>query len=131
LHLITTAEILGSPAESFSDLISVHLKRIAPTVSYAMAQDNNHGTSEAAALFIGGNYVGDKKLETLGRTLLENRVSRLVGDDGSFAQYSVNYHRLFLDALSLSEWWRAKNNLPEFSNRPPISGPMTARKSCN
>ena len=117
LHLITAAEILGSPANSFSDLLSAHLKRIAPTVSYAMAQDNNHGTSEAAALFIGGNYVGDKKLENLGRTLLENRVSRLVGDDGSFAQYSVNYHRLFLDALSLSEWWRAKNNLLQFSNR--------------
>lgn len=115
LHLIVAAEILGSPAQSFTDLIKVHLKRIAPTISYAMAQDNNHGTSEAAALFMGGNYVGDKTCEALGRKLLENRIARLIGDDGSFAQYSVNYHRLMLDTLSLAENWRAKKNLPPFS----------------
>ena len=115
MHLIVAADILGSEAQGFSDLIHIHLKRIAPTVSYAMAQDNNHGTSEAAALFIGGNYIGNKKFEKLGRKLLENRVKRLVQNDGSFAQYSVNYHRLMLDALSLSEWWRTKNNLASFS----------------
>ena len=115
LHLIVAAKILGSGALALKDLVQIHLKRIAPTVSYAMAQDNNHGTSEAAALFIGGHYIGDKRFENLGRKLLENRVNRLVGEDGSFAQYSVNYHRLFLDALSVSEWWRTKNNLAPFS----------------
>jgi hypothetical protein len=115
LHLIVAEHILGSAPPAFLDLIKLHLKRIAPTVSYATAQDNNHGTSEAAALFIGGNFIGDKKLEEMGRKLLENRIARLVGDDGSFAQYSVVYHRLMLDALSLSEWWRATHDLPQFS----------------
>ncbi len=116
MHLIVASEILGSATPAFKDLIKVHLKRIAPTVSYAMAQDNNHGTSEAAALFIGGHYTADKEYQALGRKLLENRASRLIGDDGSFAQYSVNYHRLMLDALSLAQWWRAKQNLAPFSD---------------
>ncbi len=130
LHLIVAGEILapeskGARTQGFIDLIHLHLKRIAPTVSYATAQDNNHGTSEAAALFIGGSYLATHgegaqkndgaKWGALGRKLLENRVAKLVADDGSFAQYSVNYHRLMLDALSLAEWWRAKNSLPVFS----------------
>jgi len=115
LHLIIAEHILGSATPAFSDLIKLHLKRIAPTVSYATAQDNNHGTSEATALFIGGHFIGDKKMENMGRKLLENRVARLVGDDGSFAQYSVVYHRVMLDALSLSEWWRQTHSLPSFS----------------
>ena len=130
LHLIVAGEIISpesktAQTQGFTDLIHVHLKRIAPTVSYATAQDNNHGTSEAAALFVGGSYLSTHsdgaqkndgaKWNALGRELLENRVSKLVADDGSFAQYSVNYHRLMLDALSLAEWWRVKNALPVFS----------------
>ena len=34
-----------------------HLQRIAATERYAQAQDNNHWTSEAAALFIGGSWL--------------------------------------------------------------------------
>ena len=39
------------------ELVYIHLKRIESTISYAIAQDNNHGTSEAAALFIGGSWL--------------------------------------------------------------------------
>ena len=115
LHLIVAQYILGKATPAFRTLIKLHMARIAPTVSYATAQNNNHGTSEAAALFIGGNFIGDKKIENMGRELLENRVAHLVGEDGSFAQYSVVYHRIMLDALSLSEWWRARHGLPKFS----------------
>ena len=45
---------VSRPEPGLPALLAVHLKRIAPTLHYAMAQDNNHGTSEAAALFIGG-----------------------------------------------------------------------------
>ena len=38
-------------------MITLHLVRIAATLPYAIAQDNNHGTSEAAALFIGGAWL--------------------------------------------------------------------------
>jgi hypothetical protein len=37
--------------------------------------------------------------------------------DGSFSQYSVNYHRLMLDTYSLVEHWRRGLELPAFSPR--------------
>ena len=37
---------------------------------------------------------------------LEKSVKRLIMNDGSFSQYSTNYHRLLIDTLSLVELWR-------------------------
>ncbi|OLC69683.1 MAG: heparinase [Gemmatimonadetes bacterium 13_1_40CM_4_69_8] len=130
MHLAVAAFVLSqtrSPLPGLIDLLTVHLRRIAPTLGYAIGQDNNHGTSEAAALFVGGSW-----LETLGRpeagpwhqlgrALLEDRVGRLIAADGSFSQHSVNYHRLVLDTLSLVELWRRHLRLP------PFSGSMMAR----
>ena len=125
IHLAVAALILGqetiAPAPLRS-LIELHLNRIAPTVGYAVGQDNNHGTSEAAALFIGGSILarhGGRKARDwseMGRALLAERVARLVDSDGSFSQYSVNYHRLLLDTLNLVEVWRRANGLEVFDN---------------
>jgi hypothetical protein len=104
-------------------LIRTHLLRIAPTIQYAIAQDNNHGTSEAAALFIGGSWLaslGDRdgdKWQCVGRKWLENRAARLIANDGSFSQHSVVYHRVMLDTYSMAEYWRRKMQLPPFSQR--------------
>jgi hypothetical protein len=122
MHLAMTALILKqqqTPSENLRELILLHLQRIKPTTSYAIAQCNNHGTSEAAALFIGGILVGGKKGEKfscLGRKLLESQVKRLVGEDGSFSQYSLNYHRVFLDTMCMVEIWRQKKGEKEFSS---------------
>jgi len=124
MHLAVAAIMLAQahePEPGLLEMLRVHLRRIAPTVSYAMAQDNNHGTSEAAGLFIGGSWLalsGDAEGERwawLGRRWLEERVRRLVGREGSFSQHSLNYHRLMLDTLSLAEVWRRKLGLPAFS----------------
>ena len=125
MHLAIASLILGNSSSdatsSLQTLISLHLERIAPTLQYAIAQDNNHGTSEAAALFIGGSWLmtlGNKKgarWQKVGRDLLENRIEKLIGAQGSFSQYSVNYHRVLLDTISMVEVWRLKNNLPSFS----------------
>ena len=40
----------AKPEQGMIDFISTHLQRIEPTISYALAQQNNHGTSEAALL---------------------------------------------------------------------------------
>src|SRR5690606_27121418 len=127
MHLISALiglEQLESPSQNVLALIEIHLKRIAPTIDYAIAQDNNHGTSEAAALFIGGsllNSVNQTKLystwQSLGRKWLENRASKLIMQDGGFSQYSVNYHRVMLDSYCLAEIIRQKLNLPKFSQR--------------
>ncbi|MGL4497177.1 MAG: heparinase II/III family protein [Beijerinckiaceae bacterium] len=125
LHLAMAAHILGEarkPAPALAALIRLHLRRIAPTIHYALAQDNNHGTSEAAALWLGGHWLAaiDRDAESRrwaaqGQRWLENRARRLIGPDGSFSQYSVNYHRLMLDTLSIVEIWRRAYALPAFS----------------
>ena len=109
--------------KGIQQLIEMHLKRISPTINYAISQDNNHGTSEAAALFVGGSWLsslGHKsgtRWEKIGRKWLENRVDKLFGDDGSFSQYSINYHRLALDTLSFAEIWRQNLNRRRFSDQ--------------
>lgn len=126
MHLATVALVLGQvehPEPALLDLIELHLARIAPTMSYAIAQDNNHGTSEAAALFIGGSWLerngrdAGRCWRSTGRHWLENRAGKLIAEDGTFSQYSVNYHRVMLDTFSLVEIWRRALDLPTFSQQ--------------
>jgi hypothetical protein len=121
MHLAVTALLLDqvdAPEPALVAFLQAHLRRIAPTVAYAMAQDNNHGTSEAAALFVGGSWLERQGVSEAaawrrtGEHLLAERVARLVEPDGSFSQYSVTYHRLMLDTLSLVEVWRRKLGIP-------------------
>ncbi|WP_394199337.1 heparinase II/III family protein [Litoreibacter albidus] len=123
MHLITAAMILGqdrAPEQGLVDLITAHIQRIAPTMSYAIGQQNNHGTSEAAALFIGGSFLigydlRAEKWACKGRRWLEERAQTLIEPDGSFSQYSMTYHRVMLDTYSLVEAWRQHRELPSFS----------------
>lgn len=125
MHLVTAAWVLGQverPEQGLVDLLCVHLQRIAPTMSYAIGQQNNHGTSEAAALFIGGSFLTGHDLRAegwarKGRRWLEERAAALIEPDGSFSQYSVTYHRVMLDTYALAEAWRRQRGLPEFSAR--------------
>ncbi|WP_432262641.1 heparinase II/III domain-containing protein [Cupriavidus sp. TMH.W2] len=125
MQLAVAAQMLGDVKQTtpgLMDLLRVHLQRIEPTLQYAMAQDNNHGTSEAAALFIGGSWLAGAgvteavRWQDKGRYWLENRAGRLIGDQGSFSQYSLNYHRVMLDTFCIVEVWRRENRLPRFSD---------------
>jgi hypothetical protein len=116
-----------SPFAGALRFVEEHCGRIEPTLYYAIAQDNNHGTSEAAALFTGGawlaSHAGENKemfrralrWEKKGRYWLEKRVKKLIFKDGSFSQYSVNYHRLVLDTLSLVKLWQERLGRESFS----------------
>jgi hypothetical protein len=124
MHLCGAALILGQERDSLlglQELIRLHLRRIAPTIHYAIAQNNNHGTSEASALFIGGSWLvasgalDGEKYEKLGRRWLDNRASKLIEEDGSFSQYSLNYHRMVLDTFSIAEIWRKRLGRGRFS----------------
>jgi hypothetical protein len=115
-----------SPTPLRAAFVAAHLQRIAATERYAQAQDNNHWTSEAAALFIGGSWLGKstsshaaagQRWARIGRRALECSVRRLVLADGSFAQHSLTYHRLLLDTLAQVELWRRWLDLPPFSER--------------
>ena len=124
MHLAMAALILGSERalpKALKELLVVHLRRIHPTMGYAVAQDNNHGTSEAAALYIGGTWLAachhreGAQWAAAGRKWLENRVARLFEQDGSFSQYSTTYHRVALDTLSMVELWRRRFDDAPFS----------------
>lgn len=121
MHFATAALILGqtkTPLPALRVLLAAHLARIAPTISYAIGQANNHGTSEAAALFIGGSWLGGregKRWAAIGRRWLEDRAYQLIVSDGTFSQYSIVYHRVMLDTYALAEVWRRALNLPAFS----------------
>ncbi|WP_199611286.1 heparinase II/III family protein [Flocculibacter collagenilyticus] len=124
MHLAAASLIINNSKTepALIELIQLHLKRISVTIGYALAQNNNHGTSEAAALFIGGSWLeryGIKEgryYSTLGRKWLEERANKLIDADGGFSQYSTNYHRLMLDTFCLTEVWRKHLNLHAFSS---------------
>jgi Heparinase II/III-like protein/Heparinase II/III N-terminus len=123
-HLLRRwGDVTTTPA--FDTWVAQHAQRIVPTMLYAVGQDNNHGTSEAAALYVagsflvrrGGAYVSDgARWRELGQRWLEDRVRRLVMDDGSFSQHSVTYHRVMLDTYAFAETWRRWHDEVPFSN---------------
>jgi hypothetical protein len=124
IHLAVATLILGQHRTSsvaIQQLIAAHLQRIAPTIRYAIGQDNNHGTSEAAALFIGGSWLAlynhprAGSWQKMGRKWLENRAACLIETDGSFSQYSATYHRVMLDTYAFAEVWRRSLSLSQFS----------------
>ena len=130
LHLALAALLLREhrdPERGLLDLVDVHLRRIAATTEYAIAQQNNHASSEAAALFVGGAWLSacgsptGSRFEALGRTLLLRSVLACTCDDGTLSQKSVTYQRLFLDTLSVAELWRRQLSLPAFPD------PLTLR----
>ena len=129
LNLIVASFLINdeknSPSIGFLKILEAHIDRVIPTLLYAMAQDNNHGTSEAVALFVSGEFLikygndaqkhKGAKYSRKGRYWIENRTKKLVMEDGSFSQHSVTYHRLFLDTFSLVELIRIHFKLKPFS----------------
>ena len=130
IHALQAWQLADAPAQlphlspNRVAFVEAHLHRIAATKNYAQAQDNNHWTSEAAAMFIAGSWLASstgansassRRWASEGRRALESSIARLVLADGSFAQHSLTYHRLLLDTLSQVELWRRWLDLPHFS----------------
>jgi len=123
LHLLEQDK---DASAAFSGFIDAHCRRVEATTSYAVAQSNNHVTSEAAGLFVGGTWLAmygedafrprGRRWAKKGRKLLEDSVCRLVQSDGSFSQHSLTYHRVLLDTLSIVEVWRRSTNQDRFAD---------------
>lgn len=138
LNIVLYARDKGIAPEAYSpaliEILLRHLERIPPTLHYAVGQATNHATSEAAALYVlgdalsralhstpSGTVVGFSRHRaarcmSLGRRTLEQSVNALFRPDGTFAQYSVTYHRMALDTLSLCECWRRDIDDTPFSD---------------
>ena len=117
----------AAPTAVLQEFVEQHCQRIRETVSYATGQRNNHGTSEALGLLVGGAWLKENAADPVvrrrgetwcrkGRALLEREVDRLVMRDGTFAQLSITYQRLFVDTVAMAEWWRQFLELETFSD---------------
>jgi hypothetical protein len=129
IHVLNTSKILQHVPHDEALLtlfVKHHVERIMPTIGYAISQDNNHGITEAAALFICGAWLlknsklpksYSKKILLVGQKTLESRVEKLIMDDGGFSMYSTNYHRVVLNTLGIVEMWRKELSVPAFSDQ--------------
>ncbi len=96
----TTAERI----ERFNRFAAATGNRIEKHIGYAISQKNNHGISEAVALWTIGVLFPDLKQSgswrSRGLAVLKQLCLELIYEDGAFSQHSANYHRLMLHLLS-------------------------------
>ncbi len=116
---------LDGPSPALQELTQQHLSRIAGNIRYAVAQDNNHGTSEAAALYIGASWLLQKgnvscidkaslrNWQQSGLRIWNNRLLHLIGTDGTFSQRSITYHRVVVDTVSFTLFFTGRLALPK------------------
>jgi len=76
--------------------IAHHASRVAQTLVYARAQNNNHLVAEAAAIYTAGLLFENPKWRALGWRWLNWSFQNQIGDYGEYIQHSANYHRLML-----------------------------------
>ena len=66
---------------------------------------NNHVLSEAAGLYIIGTFFpqfpDSEKFRKVGWSLFEKEINYQIAGDGSYLQYSMNYHRMVIRLFSL------------------------------
>ncbi len=82
--------------------VAAHARRIPPTLVYARAQNNNHLVSEALGLYAAGSVLeghsSARRWCETGRKMLNHALRLQIEPDGTYAQHSMNYHRLMLQA---------------------------------
>jgi len=94
----------------FTQLVAAQAERIHANIGYAISTRSNHTISEAFGLWMVGLLFPElkeaKKYFHLGKRLLEEEATKQIFPDGSYAMYSLNYHRfilhLYLYAIRLS-----------------------------
>jgi asparagine synthase (glutamine-hydrolysing) len=97
---LTSESTTASRVAMLAQMIAVAGQRIEANLYYALSQQNNHGISEGVGLWTIGTLFPEFRAaaqwQTLGREVLEGQGQALIYEDGSFAQHSMNYHRLML-----------------------------------
>lgn len=128
MKLMQVAHILDqfkTPTKSLLSLVSQHLMRIKPTVGYAIAQKNNHATSELSVLYIANLWLTQhgkntkkhlKNAKKYGKKFFQTVIS-LTEVDGSFAQRSLTYHRVLVDTISFVIHMRNLLDEPALSDK--------------
>jgi asparagine synthase (glutamine-hydrolysing) len=95
----------------FTNYLASQAERIHANIAYSISTRSNHTISEAFGLWMVGLLFPElkdaEKYFTLGKRLLEEEAKKQIFPDGSYAMYSLNYHRfilhLYLYAIQLGE----------------------------
>ncbi|MCQ3937934.1 MAG: hypothetical protein DPW18_12910 [Chloroflexi bacterium] len=95
----------------FTNYLAIQAERIYKNIGYAISTRSNHTISEAFGLWMVGLLFPElkdaEKYLALGKRLLEEEAAKQIFSDGSYAMYSLNYHRfilhLYLYAIRLAE----------------------------
>ena len=99
--------------------IAEHARRIPPTMVYARAQNNNHLLTEAAGLYAAGTYLQDHaqaaQWRRLGMHWLNWCFQHQIDEFGTYAQHSVNYHRLMLQTALYADHCRRAIGAPAWT----------------
>ena len=101
-HRIFAQTASSTPARitHLGHAVAAHAARIPPTLLYARAQNNNHLLSEAAALYTAGLALPEHpyalRWRAIGWKWFHHGLQTQIEPDGTYAQYSTNYHRLML-----------------------------------
>lgn len=94
----------GKQANMLMHFLAATGFRIERQIQYAISQKNNHGVSEAVALWtLGVLFPNLKRAEAWkkkGTEVLADLCDELIYDDGGFSQHSANYHRLLLHLIA-------------------------------
>ena len=84
----------------FTLLVAAQAERIHQNIGFAISTQSNHTISEALGLWMVGllfpELKGAEKYFAFGRKLLEQEAAAQIFPDGSYAMYSMNYHRFIL-----------------------------------
>lgn len=112
LHLMLTTITLAqhlcfSPSPFLLKLLEACYRRVRLTIGYSLAQNNNHSLTESLFLYYCPKFLerfGARKVGTREMYKNHQRLSKvlrqLIQSDGSFAMYSINYHRAVCDIVS-------------------------------
>ena len=95
----------------FTQYLAAQAERIHKNIGYAISTRSNHTISEAFGLWMVGLLFPElndsEKYFSLGKKLLEEEAAKQIFPDGSYAMYSLNYHRfilhLYLYSIRLGE----------------------------
>jgi len=103
----------------FTQLLAAQAERIHANIGYAISTRSNHTISEAFGLWMVGLLFPElkdaQKYLVLGKRLLEEEATKQIFPDGSYAMYSLNYHRFILH-LYLYAVQLGRLNQSPFSN---------------
>lgn len=107
-----------SPEKATGLLQSIveHAQRIEMTLPYSRSQDNNHYLIEGIGLYTAGWMIPDhpesEKWKTKGWKIVLEALERQIGNDGTYCQHSINYHRLMLQSVLWLESLLQQDNIP-------------------